>query len=310
VSTQSNVLPESSSQAQRITVAVFPAARLMYWSVRRELWENRAIYVAPVAIACLFLFGFSISILHLLVAMHAAPGLDAMQQRELSRQPYEVAEDLIMGAALIVGIFYSIDALYGERRDRGILFWKSLPLSDLTTVVSKACIPMVVLPLLAFALAVLTQWMMLLISSAALLGSGLSVAPLWSRVAISQRWPMLLFHFLCVHGLWQAPIYGWLLLVSGWARRMPMLWAVLPPLTIGFVEKIAFNTTHFGALIGSRFTGGSEGEAIMEHGSSIVPMPYLASAHFLINPGLWVGLAVTAAFLAIAVRVRRYRGPI
>src|ERR1035441_10498685 len=109
MSSQSNVMPESTLRAQGIAAAPFPAARLMYWSVRRELWENRAIYVAPVAIACLFLFGFSISILHLLVAMHAAPGLDAMQQRELSRQPYEVAEDLIMGAALIVGIFYSID---------------------------------------------------------------------------------------------------------------------------------------------------------------------------------------------------------
>jgi ABC-2 type transport system permease protein len=152
--------------------------------------------------------------------------------------------------------------------------------------------------------------MMLVISSAVLLGGGQDVAILWSRVGIFHRWPMLLFHFVCIHGLWQSPIYAWLLLVSGWARRMPMLWAVLPPLTIGFVEKIAFNTSHFGALIGSRFTGGSEGEAIMEHGSSIVPMPYLASAHFLINPGLWIGLAVTAAFLAIAVRVRRDRGPI
>jgi len=246
----------------------------------------------------------------LLVAMHAAPGLDAMQQRELSRQPYEVAEDLIMGAALIVGIFYSIDALYGERRDRGILFWKSLPLSDLTTVVSKACIPMVVLPLLAFALAVLTQWMMLLISSAALLGSGLSVAPLWSRSRSLSGGRCCSSTFFVFTGSGRRRSMAG----SCWSRAgrdaCQCYGLYYRPLTIGFVEKIAFNTTHFGALIGSRFTGGSEGEAIMEHGSSIVPMPYLASAHFLINPGLWVGLAVTAAFLAIAVRVRRYRGPI
>ena len=170
MSTQSNVIPESSLRSQGIAAMAIPAARLMYWSVRRELWENRAIYVAPVAVACVFLFGFSISILHLLVEMHAAPWLDAMQQRELFGQPYEFAEDLIMAAALIVGLFYSVDALYGERRDRSILFWKSLPVSDLTTVLSKAAIPIVILPLLAFAITVLTQWIMLLISSAVLAG--------------------------------------------------------------------------------------------------------------------------------------------
>jgi len=287
-----------------------PAARLIYWSVRRELWEIRAIYFAPVAVACLFLFGFSISILHLLVEMHATPGLVLMQQRELLGQPYEFAEDLIMGTALLVGLFYSVDALYGERRDRSILFWKSAPVSDFITVLSKAAIPIVLIPLLAFAVTVLTQWIMLMISSAVLLGSGHNVALLWSRVGIFHRWPMLLFHFLCIHGLWQSPIYAWLLLVSGWARRVPILWAALPPLAIGIAEKVSFNTTYFGSLIGRRFTGGSEGSAIMERGRSMDPMMLFAPLHFLINPGLWLGLAVAAAFLAAAVRMRRYQGPI
>ena len=307
---QSNVMPESSLRSQGIAAVAIPAVRLMYWSVRRELWEIRAIYITPVAVACLFLFGFSISILHLLVKMHAAPGLDVMQQRELLGQPYEFAEDLIMGTLLLVGLFYSADALYGERRDRSILFWKSAPVSDSITVLSKAAIPIVVLPLLAFAVTVLTQWIMLMISSAVVLGSGHNVAILWSRVGIFHRWPMLLFHFLCIHGLWQSPIYAWLLLISGWARRVPILWATLPPLTIGIVEKVAFNTTYFGSLIGNRFTGGSEGVAIMESGRAMGPMMLFAPLHFLINPGLWIGLAVTTAFLAAAVRVRRYRGPV
>jgi ABC-2 type transport system permease protein len=303
-------MPESTLRSKGIAAVTIPAARLMYWSVRRELWENRAIYVAPVAVACVFLFGFSISILHVLVEMHAAPWLDVMQQRELFGQPYEFAEDLIMGAVIVVGFFYSIEALHGERRDRSILFWKSLPVSDLITVLSKASIPIVVLPLLAFAITVLTQWMMLVISSAVLLGSGQNVAILWSRVGIFHRWPMLLFHFLCIHGLWQSPIYAWLLLISVWARRVPILWAALPPLTIGIVEKVAFNTTYFGSLIGNRFTGGSEGIAIMERGRAMDPMMLFAPLHFFINPGLWIGLALTAAFLAAAVRLRRDRGPI
>ena len=310
MSTQSNVMPESSLSSQGIAAVAMPAAKLMYWSVRRELWENRAIYIAPVAVACVFLFGFSISILHLLIEMQAAPWLDAMQQRELFGQPYAFAEDLMMATVLIVGLYYSVDALYGERRDRSILFWKSTPVSDLTTVLSKAAIPIVILPLLAFAITVLTQWIMLMISSAVLAASGQNVAMLWSRVGISHRWTMLLFHFLCIHGLWQSPIYAWLLFISGWARRVPILWAALPPLTIGIVEKVAFNTTYFASLIGRRFTGGSEGVAIMERSRAMDPTMLFAPLHFLINPGLWIGLAITLAFLLAAVRVRRCRGPI
>ncbi len=65
-------------------------------------------------------------------------------------QPYTFAAGCIMATAFIVGVFYCLDALHGERRDRSILFWKSLPVSDLTTVLSKASIPLVVLPLLSF----------------------------------------------------------------------------------------------------------------------------------------------------------------
>ena len=310
MSTQSNVMPESSLRSRGIAAAAIPAAKLMYWSVRRELWENRAIYVAPVAVACVFLFGFSISILHLLVEMHAAPSLDVTHLRELFGQPYEFAEDLIMAASLMVGLFYSVDALYGERRDRSILFWKSAPVSDLITVLSKALIPIVILPLLTFAITVLTQWIMLMMSSAALLGSGQSVTIFWSGVGIFHRWPMLLFHFLCIHGLWQSPIYAWLLLISGWARRAPILWATLPPLTIGIAEKVAFNTTYFGSLIGSRFTGGSEGSAIMGRGRPMDPTMHVGPIHFLMSPGLWIGLAITAFLLFLAVRMRRCRGPI
>jgi ABC-2 type transport system permease protein len=310
VSTQSNVMPESSLRSQGIAGAEIPAARIMYWSVRRELWENRSIYAAPVAVSCVFLFGFSISMLHLLVEMHTTPWLDAMQQRELFARPFELAEDMIMAAALIVGLFYSVDALYGERRDRSILFWKSLPVSDFTTVLSKAAVPIVILPLLAFAITVLTQLAMLLISSAVLAGNGQSVSIVWSRVGIAHRWPMLLFHFLCIHGLWQSPIYAWLLLISGWARRVPILWASLPPLTIGIAEKVAFNTTYFTSLIGSRFTGGSEGTAIMGRARAMDPTMHVGPLHFLISPGLWMGLFITAACLAAAVRLRRWRGPI
>src|ERR1700674_4966271 len=181
MNTQSNAVPESFD-SQGIAPAAMSATRPMYWSVLRELWENRSIYIAPLAVAGLILFGFLISTIHLLAKMRAGLALDPMQQREMIEQPFNLAALLIMGTTFIVTLFYCLDALHGERRDRSILFWKSLPVSDLTTVLSKASIPLMVLPLLTFAIIVATQWIMLLLSSAVLLATGRSVATLWRQL--------------------------------------------------------------------------------------------------------------------------------
>lgn len=208
MNTPSNVMPNSPQESQATTPAVITASRRMYWSVRRELWEHRSIYIAPLAAAVVFLPAF-------LIALALSP----THRREPLDKPYALAATLIMGTAFIVGIFYSLDALYGERRDRSILFWKSLPVSDLTTVLSKFAIPVIILPLLSFAIAVATQFVMLLLSFAVPMGSGMSSGTMWSRMSFLHMSLMLLYHFLTVHGLWYAPIYGWLLLVSAWAAR-------------------------------------------------------------------------------------------
>jgi len=309
MNTQSNAMPESPLGSQAIAPAVISATRLMYWSVRRELWESRSIYIAPLAAAAVFLFGFLISTIHLPAKMRAALALDPERQHAAIAMPYDYAAGLIMGTAVIVAVFYCLDALHGERRDRSILFWKSLPVSDLTTVLSKASVPIVVLQLLSFAIIVATQWIMLLLSSAVLLGNGLSVATLWTQLSLFQMSVMLLYHLVTVHALWYAPIYGWLLLVSGWARRAAFLWAVLPVAAICVIEKIAFNTSHFATMMGDRLAGGAEAVAV-PGGFPIDPMMQLTPGKFLSSPGLWMGLAVFAAFLAAAVRLRRYREPI
>jgi ABC-2 type transport system permease protein len=162
---QSNPLPESFASRDNAP-AVLPATQLMYWSVRRELWENRSIYLAPLAAAGLFVFGFLISLTHLPAKMRgAAPDL----QRAMVEQSYVQATLLIMGTTIIVAIFYCLDALYGERRDRSILFWKSLPVSDLITVLSKAIVPIFILPVVSFAITVAVWLIMLVLSSAVLM---------------------------------------------------------------------------------------------------------------------------------------------
>jgi ABC-2 type transport system permease protein len=271
----------------------------MYWSMRRELWEYRSIYIAPLAVAVVSLLGF-------LIALTVSP---AHRHGPLD-MPYELAAGLIMGTASILGIFYSLDALYGERRDRSILFWKSLPVSDLTTVLSKFAIPLVILPLLSFAITVVTQFVMLLLSSAVQLGSGLSVGTLGARMSFFHMSLMLLYHILTVHGLWYAPIYGWLLLVSVWAPRAPFMWAFLPPFVIWGVEKIAFRTSHFLALLQYRLTGPEPSTPTGRSGNMLEMISALTPAQFFSTPGLWVGLAVAAIFLAAAVRLRRNREPV
>jgi ABC-2 type transport system permease protein len=301
-------MAESVSGSEVAPVEI-PPVRRFFWSVRRELWENRSIYLAPLAAAAACLVGFVFVLARLPERTRAALALGGMQQRAAIEQPYLGAAIALMAVEIIVAVVYCLDAFYGERRDRSILFWKSLPVSDLTTVLSKASIPILVIPLVAFAATAATQWIMLLAGSAVLAGSGMSPATLWEHVPFFQTSLINFNHLVLYHGIWYAPFYGWLLMVSAWANRAPFLWAVLPPVAIGFVERIAFNSSHFATLVRYRFGG----DPVSMPPGSRMTMGMLGShspGEYLANPGLWLGLAVTAVFLFAAVRLRRSRGPI
>jgi ABC-2 type transport system permease protein len=242
--------------------------------------------------------------------MRAISTLDPAHQRAAIATHYDIAAGLMMLTAMIVGAFYCLGALHNERRDRSILFWKSLPVSDLTAVLAKASIPIVLLPLLAFAITFSLQWIMLLLSSAVLAANGLPVATLWTQLSFFRMSLLLLYHLVTVHGLWEAPIYAWLLLVGAWSRRAPFLWATLPFLAIGTVEKIVFHTSHLAALLDYRLSGGGMEAFTMPGTFPMDPMTHLTPGTYLASPGLWLGLLFTALCLAAAVRLRRYRGPI
>ena len=307
----SHVWNDSAVESQGRARAVIPWGQRLYWSIRRELWESRSIYVAPLVVAGLIVFAFLIGSFHQPGKLHAALALDGgVAQQSAIEQPFHLAALLLMGTTFIVALFYCLDALHGERRDRSILFWKSLPVSDLTTVLSKFAIPLFILPLVTFAITMVTQWIILLLSMAVALGSGLSVATLWSRVPLFQMSLLLFYHLIALHGLFYAPIYGWLLLVSGWARRAAVLWAALPLVAIGVIEKVAFNSTRFATMMGARIGGGAEGSSYPGGNNVPVNAVHIHPGSFLFSPGLWIGLALTAIFIAAAVRLRRYQGPI
>jgi ABC-2 type transport system permease protein len=163
---------------------------------------------------------------------------------------------------------------------------------------------------LTWAITVVTQLIMALLSTLVLAVSGQSVADLWTHLPLFTMSVMLLYHLLAMHGLFWAPFYGWMLLVSGWARRAPLLWAALPLFAIGILEKIAFNTAYFTRMLAGRFAGGPEQIVYPAESSMVHHMTIATLGRFLIAPSLWIGLIVTAAFLFAAVRLRRSQAPI
>jgi ABC-2 type transport system permease protein len=285
-----------------------PAAqRPLYWSVRRELWENRSIYVAPLAVAGVILLGFPFSLIGYAGRFQQTQALPLAKQAAVHAELYEFATAMIMLTSLIVAFFYCLGALQAERRDRSILFWKSLPVSDLTVVLSKAAIPFAVLPVIAFVLVVAVRLVMLLAGTAVLAAQGVDPAPLWTAAAPLSSTLTLLYASIAM-ALWYAPIYGWLLLVSAWAPRVAFLWALAPPFVLGLFDWIAFRGFFFGRLLVYRL-GGVEDAAFAPHSHSPLGLADLDPLRFLATPGLWAGLFFAAACLAAAVWLRRRRAP-
>jgi ABC-2 type transport system permease protein len=309
---------EMNDQAKAVTDAAavnapgYRSATLpFYWSIRREVWENRFIYIAPLIVAAVALFGFLISSIGLPERRRAVLLLDPAKARAGIEAPYDITAIMLILTAFVVGFFYCLDALYGERRERSILFWKSLPVSDRTTVLSKTSIPLVVLPLVTFATILATQLVMLLWTSTLLVSHGMSPASTWTHLPLIQN-SLLLLYGLAAIALWHAPIYGWALLVSGWVRRATFLWAVLPPIAIAVFEKITFNTSHFAALVKDRVLGFAPNAfAFGPHrGVAIDSLVQLTPGRYLGTPGLWLGLLFAAVCVIAAIRLRRYRGPL
>jgi ABC-2 type transport system permease protein len=308
MSVPANAVAAPASRAQER--AAIPWGRAMLWALRRELWESWWLTLAPLAVAALYGIGFFFHALGLPAVMRATAGLDAIAQRNAIAMPYDLAAGLMMATAMLVGGLYCVDALYGERRDRSVLFWKSLPVSDFTAVLAKAVIAILFLPLYAFAVAVVLQACMLFLSSGVLVVTGHDPALLWARLSFVQMSLLLLYHMVMVHALWYAPLYAWLILVSAWAPRAPIAWAVLPPLAVVYLEKIVFNTTRFVDMLSHRLGGGMDSMTMPGTFPMNTITTRLTPVRYFTSSGFWIGIAITIAFLWLAARLRRRRGPI
>ncbi len=280
--------------------------RPFYWSVRRELWEHRSLYLAPLIVAAVALVGVVISLVSGVVASLAkVVPLNPAQQTSLLSAPYSAMALLVMITSVIAGCFYCLDAMHGERRDRSILFWKSMPVSDATTVLAKLSIPMLVLPMMAFVIITLAQLAAVFVSTLVVLAHGVSVATLWSKLPFAEM-PVGVFYFLIATALWYAPVYAWLLFVSAWAKRGTFIWAVVPPLALCAIVATSSGSAAVKASIKSRLFGAFEHGFTTNSSDETLPDP----SKFVSTPELWIGLLIAAALVFATVRLRRLHEPL
>jgi ABC-2 type transport system permease protein len=325
VSPSTPITAEQEARAPDSASAAYPFTRLMFWSVRRELWENRSITIAPFTATGLLIFTVAVLTLKLSIG---AQQLNGQMSAKIAGNfpndglwlPYAILAGPVLAISFIVAVAYCLGALHGERRDRSILFWKSLPVSDLATVLSKASIPLVLVPLISFVAAIIAQmaiFAIVLIVFPLLAAKGNLV---WNGVPVdSSTWHMIfsgvpigtltlgMLYGLLATALWHAPIYAWLLLVGGWAKRMAFVWAVAPVAGLMIAERIIFGTSRLESMFQNRLIG----MVSIAFGNMVnIRLPALTPGRFLTDPGLWIGLLVAALFLGAAVLLRRYRQPI
>jgi ABC-2 type transport system permease protein len=228
---------------------------------------------------------------------------------------------LLVLAMWVLTIFYSLDALYAERKDRSILFWRSLPCTDAETVISKLLTALVVIPLVTFAVIIVTHLSVLALASIWLGFQGANVWHLiWRATPFADNWTVT-FVFLLALPLWLSPFIGWFLFVSGFTRRSPLLVAFLPIVILPMLEKSLIGTSLFFEAIFVRtgnlplFRGISTKDFLNYDGEGIrvgseVPsglLSLLDLSKFFGSPSLWLGLIVCGLFTTAAIYMRRYR---
>jgi ABC-2 type transport system permease protein len=306
---------------------------MKYWQtlIRREFWEHRALWLAPLVVAGLLI------ILTLLsggvhISADSRVNIDGTEVDFVKALTPDRAAKLF--GVLIAGLyvpqlivmlvllgFYMLDALYSERKDRSILFWKSLPVSDAHTVATKALVALVIVPLGVWAISVVTSLVIVGALSLKLAGGPFANLVQWNT-SIWFGVQGAMFVGTLIAALWYAPIAAALLLISAWARRNVFLWAVLPPVGLLLLEETAFNTHHVARFIEYRFggffdalgmgvtrteTGVASGTTDREFTQITDVYNRLDVTPLLANIDLWLGVAAAVAMLWAAMQIRRRR---
>lgn len=296
--------------------------------IKRELWEHRAIYVMPLVIALLVSL-MSVTGEVAVSGFDHAVDIGILGATNLGENERSAAITVLMislsstflFAMWILTAFYALDALYAERKDRSILFWRSIPLTDFETVLSKLLTALLVIPLVTFAVIAVTHLVVLLITSVWLGVRGANAwHMIWMAAPFVDNWTATLVFVLALQ-LWLSPFIAWFLFVSAFTKRSPLLIASLPIAILPMLEGIIFETTVFAEAFFVRtvkmplFQGLDNLDLLFQEGKnfemngdvSLSLLSVLDLGRFFASPGLWLGLVVCGLFTTAAIYVRRYR---
>jgi ABC-2 type transport system permease protein len=329
--------PAAETGASR-RAAVIPVWQVMAALIRREFWEHRALWMVPVATGALLVILAFVARFPIGAADNHmpfgpfnwnGPGRSVSDVHQIgialaAMLQWVIAVVLFLAVAVTL-FFYLLSSLYDERKDRSILFWKSLPISDTATVLSKLVVAVLIAPLAAYAIAIPTYLLNIGVwDIRQALGWTGGFAFGWDTV-VWLKVEALTLMIVVLSALWYAPVAGYLLLVSAWSRRNAFLWAVLPPLILGIVERVGLGTGYVRNVVLGRLFGiwadlGSNTAASAafnrsivntDHGRRLVSFPDVFDVVNLrglfSDPALWVGILIAAALVYAAIRVRRYR---
>jgi ABC-2 type transport system permease protein len=282
------------------------------WLIRREFWENRAIWSIPALIGVLLVVAGLFSRVSL-------PAISSASETRDFAAIFLVAIGVFFYLVMSVySTWYLLDCLYADRKDRSILFWKSLPLSDTETVLSKLIIAVVVIPAVYFIIADVTALIMAFIVSIrlrSLIGGALWQPEVWLQIQV------LWIYVIVTTAIWYLPVVGWLLLVSAWAKRAVMLWSILPPLLLCIIERF-FGTHMVWNVIRQRLFGlpaaslrpsgaqswnvsGAADDSTLHLPSSV--WHFIDAGGFFSNPQTWIGAAVGVVLVVGAIQLRMRR---
>jgi ABC-2 type transport system permease protein len=287
--------------------------------IRRELWEHRALWIAPLLVAVLLIGSAFLATIHL-------PGQEAHDGHasgHINLQIYGALQWVTALPQLLVMVivlnFYLLDCLYAERKDRSILFWKSLPVGDGITVASKLLVALLVVPVGVFLLSALSNLLIVgILNLRAVLRPLSDTITQWDTLMWIKQEAMILV-ILLMSVLWYAPAAAYLALLSAWARRTVVLWAVLPPLLLLYLEWYAFATHHIYRFLEYRTVGIWQimhlGTAIESAATLRTPANSVLAGDFgslrlwpaLTNIDLWLGLAAAIGLAWLTARMRRFR---
>ncbi|MEM9383981.1 MAG: hypothetical protein AAGA68_02905 [Pseudomonadota bacterium] len=305
--------------------------------VRRELLEHRSIFFAPgiltliILAASLFAVAKGLSVgSEVNEALRELRSADPERVHIMLRSllaltliPFALPFNLLMSA---VAGFYLLDSLYGERKDRSVLFWRSLPVSDTQSVLAKLLTGLVAVGLVELVAVIIAYALNGLVLSVGLIALGENPITLLWLPAPWISGPLFLLYVVLAQALWFAPFAAWLLLVSSAARNAPFLWALGVPAALMYLEWLLFRTQNLVDWIGGhvrdfgyyalnteddevRFNGDDFADVFDEFGDMEGPLSLLSVPDpiaLLTAPGLWIGLVIAAIFTLGAIRLRRY----